>query len=942
MKLKEPTYQVVLDALALTTCYPVFLITAEVPFIYMHQFWATFNKHNASYQFKINNKRFFVNVEVFREILNICLKIPGQEFDEPPSEEETISFIRELGYSREIKYITDVSVDHLHQPWRAFATTINKCLSGKPKKIQKKSDLAISSKETPSKKKPAKAKKDVPSTKKLATKPKLTKKKASVKVDRGKGLNVLSKVALSEAAQLKEATKRRKKDFHISHASGSGDGTDFESRVPDEQKCKIYGTNKGTGTKPGVPDVPKYDSESEKESWGDNGEEEDDEEDFKDKSDDDKGNNDDDDKGNDHDDDDKGNKDDGNNDDNDDDSDDKRTELDRDENSNLNQSNEEHEEEEEEYADERLHTPKNHELTDEEDNAKKENEEEEDDAKELYRDINVNLRKEDVEMTDADQGDGDQHNVSQESSSSVSSDFTDKLLNFENASLTDNTIASLMDTTVRHEEPSSQTSSIFTIPITVILEIMSTFTTTIPPPPPSSNPLSQQATPTPRPTASKYAQAISLIPAIVDLYIDNKLGEDIHKAIQSHITECKNKAQVEKREYIDLIDTSVRAIIKEEVNTQLPQAVLNFATPVIERNVIESLEANVLAKSSSQPKSTYAAAGSLSEFELTKILIDKMEEHKSYVRADYKRELYDALSRDDKDKDQDPSAGSDRGTKRRKTSKDVESSMDPKSKESKSSSSSKGASCSQHKSSGKSAHAEEPSHTVDDSGVRQNQEFDSSNNDEQPDDEAAPKVYWYKKPERPLTFDHDCNKRQHVEFRAPQTWISDVAHAKKPPTSFDELMDTPIDFSAFVMNRLNIANLTQDLLVRLALNLLKGTCKSRKQYPFDLRKPLPLIPDHRGHQVIHQDYFINNDLEYLKGGSLSRQYSTSITKTKAATYKVNGLKTWTSTKDVYSKKQIIAVTSLKIMKWYDYGHLHEIEVRREDQQLYKFEEGDFP
>ncbi|GKE48393.1 hypothetical protein Tco_1479651 [Tanacetum coccineum] len=93
MKPKEPTYQVVLDSLALTTCYPAFLITAEVPVIYMHQFWATVNKHNASYQFKIDNKRFFVNVEVFKEILYICTKILGQEFDEPPSEEETLSFI---------------------------------------------------------------------------------------------------------------------------------------------------------------------------------------------------------------------------------------------------------------------------------------------------------------------------------------------------------------------------------------------------------------------------------------------------------------------------------------------------------------------------------------------------------------------------------------------------------------------------------------------------------------------------------------------------------------------------------------------------------------------------------------------------------------------------------------------------------------------------------
>ncbi|GJR83634.1 hypothetical protein Tco_0154419 [Tanacetum coccineum] len=30
------------------------------------------------------------------------------------------------------------------------------------------------------------------------------------------------------------------------------------------------------------------------------------------------------------------------------------------------------------------------------------------------------------------------------------------------------------------------------------------------------------------------------------------------------------------------------------------------------------------------------------------------------------------------------------------------------------------------------------------------------------------------------------------------------------------------------------------------------------------------------------------------------------------------------------------------MKWYDYGHLDKIKVRREDQRLYTFKEGDFP
>ncbi|GJX70499.1 retrovirus-related pol polyprotein from transposon TNT 1-94 [Tanacetum coccineum] len=110
------------------------------------------------------------------------------------------------------------------------------------------------------------------------------KMKAPFMADKSKGIEILFDVALSEAAQLKEATKRSKKDFHISQASGSGDGTDFESRVPDKQQRKTSGTDEGTGTKPAVPDVPKYQSKSDDESWGDN---EDDNDDINDDDDDD-------------------------------------------------------------------------------------------------------------------------------------------------------------------------------------------------------------------------------------------------------------------------------------------------------------------------------------------------------------------------------------------------------------------------------------------------------------------------------------------------------------------------------------------------------------------------------------------------------------------------------------------------------------------------------
>nr|GFC85022.1 hypothetical protein [Tanacetum cinerariifolium] len=48
-----------------------------------------------------------------------------------------------------------------------------------------------------------------------------------------------------------------------------------------------------------------------------------------------------------------------------------------------------------------------------------------------------------------------------------------------------------------------------------------------------------------------------------------------------------------------------------------------------------------------------------------------------------------------------------------------------------------------------------------------------------------------------------------------------------------------------------------------------------------------------------------------------------------------------SARDVYSSRRIIAVTELQIMEWHDYKHLDWISVHRDDDQIYKFKEGDF-
>nr|GFB24739.1 hypothetical protein [Tanacetum cinerariifolium] len=67
----------------------------------------------------------------YREMLHICPRLPNQTFDELPFEEQILAFLRYLGHSREIRKITDVNINKLHQPWRSFAAIINKCLSEK-------------------------------------------------------------------------------------------------------------------------------------------------------------------------------------------------------------------------------------------------------------------------------------------------------------------------------------------------------------------------------------------------------------------------------------------------------------------------------------------------------------------------------------------------------------------------------------------------------------------------------------------------------------------------------------------------------------------------------------------------------------------------------------------------------------------------------------------
>ncbi|GJV36037.1 hypothetical protein Tco_1408514 [Tanacetum coccineum] len=201
-----------------------------------------------------------------------------------------------------------------------------------------------------------------------------------------------------------------------------------------------------------------------------------------------------------------------------------------------------------------------------------------------------------------------------------------------------------------------------------------------------------------------------------------------------------------------------------------------------------------------------------------------------------------------------------------------------------------------------------------------------------PREEELEKNLSHLKPPKPSTPDRDWNKTLPAAHEAIQPWISNLARKEDTRNSFNELTDTPLDFSAFVMNQLKVDTLTPELLADPTFELMKGSYKSQ-QYPHDLRKPLPLIPNSQGRRVIPFDHFINNDLTYLRGGVSSQTYATLVTKTKAADH---GHIKW-----IEDLVPNIMWSPVPIVEWHNYNHLDWITVRKNDDKLYTFKEGDY-
>nr|GEY55987.1 hypothetical protein [Tanacetum cinerariifolium] len=183
--------------------------------------------------------------------------------------------------------------------------------------------------------------------------------------------------------------------------------------------------------------------------------------------------------------------------------------------------------------------------------------------------------------------------------------------------------------------------------------------------------------------------------------------------------------------------------------------------------------------------------------------------------------------------------------------------------------------------------------------------------------------------------------RSTTRSKSRQASASESVFAEEPVQTTSQIeeplhMVFETDFSNFIMNRLGVDTLTLELLAGPTYELMKGTCKSLTELEYHLEEVYKAT---------------TNQLDWISPeGASSRKYTTSVTKMKAADYKnikwiedlFNGFAVnQESALDVYSKRRIIAVTDLKIMEWHNYKHLDWISVRRDDDKIYKFKDGDF-
>ncbi|GKC85405.1 hypothetical protein Tco_1141122 [Tanacetum coccineum] len=378
-----------------------------------------------------------------------------------------------------------------------------------------------------------------------------SKEKKKVDVTRGKGIEFLSKVALTKETQMKEVRKKSLRDFHKTHPSGSGT---VSKKPPSVDKITPTVISKGTGDKLGVPDVTEDDStESESETWGN----------------------------------------DENNSNNDQDSTNEDSEQENESEEQVSDLEQEEESEDDDQEEEEFFHKSNEESNDV-------NKSESDDVIKGDKEI-VQGEGGDAKMIDAQKGNENLETTQEQvvedahvkistvtkktkvpvTSSSRSSNLASKFPKFSDISHTDAKIVSPLDVHVHHEVPRTQAPTLLTIPVFVITESSPVYTNipqssqTFTPPPilTTPNPSLIIETTNPLSTLPYFASVFRFNDRITTLEkeIAELKKDPPHTQVTTLVDEHLDIWLGETREeFMNFLSESLTARIKEQVKDQLP------------------------------------------------------------------------------------------------------------------------------------------------------------------------------------------------------------------------------------------------------------------------------------------------------------------------------------------------------------------------------------
>ncbi|GJW97421.1 hypothetical protein Tco_0179229 [Tanacetum coccineum] len=137
---KNPIFQISVDILSNTNFFQAFTASANVPAIYLQQFWKTmsYNEKTGVYSCQVDEQWFDLSADLLRKALAITPVNPTHPFELPPSGDTVIDFVNELGYPEPVEIVssirgivTQTNVDHAELLWEEFTQGIQTFFSHK-------------------------------------------------------------------------------------------------------------------------------------------------------------------------------------------------------------------------------------------------------------------------------------------------------------------------------------------------------------------------------------------------------------------------------------------------------------------------------------------------------------------------------------------------------------------------------------------------------------------------------------------------------------------------------------------------------------------------------------------------------------------------------------------------------------------------------------------